>query len=108
MDGGGCGDRRRQDIGTLRRAISDPQSHYFLDAIAANWGVRQTLLFVHKPVWEREDNETSGPIEAARSEVSQTVLNGHEHIDLHRQQDGRDCIRLVSTSGEQFPDKRLS
>ena len=40
--------------------------------------------------------------------MSQTVLNGHEHIDLHRQQDGRDCIRLVTTSGEQFPDKGLS
>lgn len=89
-------------------AISAAQSQYFLDVIAANRDVRQTFLFVHKPVWEREENNTFAPIEAALSNMPYTVFNGHEHVYLYRQRHGRDYIQLATTRGEKFPDKGMS
>lgn len=88
--------------------ISAEQSQYFLNTIAANKDVRQAFVFVHKPVWEREGDETFAPIEAALSEIPYTVFNGHEHVYVHRQRHGRDYIQLATTSGEQFPEKGMS
>lgn len=79
--------------------ISDQQSAYFESAIADNPDVRWTFVFMHKPVWQREDEWGLGRIEAALGEQPYTVFNGHEHRYSYHQKNGRDYIKLATTGG---------
>ncbi|WP_193139045.1 metallophosphoesterase [Meridianimarinicoccus sp. MJW13] len=88
--------------------ISAGQAAYFRAVIADNPDVRWTFLFVHKPAWKREGDVAFSSIEAALSDRSYTVFNGHEHVYDYRQRHGRDYIQLATTSGEQFPDLGMS
>ena len=88
--------------------ISDGQSQYFQDVLAANPDVRWTFLFLHKAPWQREDEQGFAAIEQALSERPYTVFNGHVHAYEHLERHGRDYIRLATTGGVQFPDRGRS
>ena len=86
--------------------ISDGQSHYFQDVLAANPDVRWTFLFLHKAPWQRQDEQSFAAIEQAMSDRPYPVFNGHAYEYLERH--GRDYIRLATTGGVQFPDRGRS
>ena len=88
--------------------ISDGQSQYFQDVLAANPDVRWTFLFMHKAPWERQDEQSFAAIEQALSERPYTVFNGHVHAYEYLERHGRDYIRLATTGGVQFPDRGRS
>lgn len=81
--------------------ISADQAAYFKGVIAQNPQVRWTFLLMHKPAWERPQEEYFSSIEAELSERPYTVFYGHVHDYLHEQRLGRDYIRLGTTGGVQ-------
>ena len=85
----------------LTGEIGAAQSEYFQTAIADNPQVGWTLLFMHKPVWQREDEPEFSAIEAALSERPYTLFNGHFHNYSHTVRNGRDYIMLGTTGGGQ-------
>ncbi len=86
--------------------ITAEQSAYFLKAIADNPDVLWTFLFLHKAPWERDDEDNFASIEHALADRPYTVFNGHIHAYEHIERHGRDYIRLATTGGVWFPDRR--
>jgi hypothetical protein len=81
--------------------ISAGQADYFRDVIAQNPQVRWTFVLMHKPAWERPDEENFSTVEAALAARPYTVFHGHVHSYQHEQRHGRDYIRLATTGGVQ-------
>lgn len=88
--------------------IGSSQSEYFQEVIANNPDVRWTMLFMHKPVWQREDEPDFAAIESALSGRPYTVFNGHFHTYSHSLKNGRDHIMLGTTGGGQSADSDMS
>jgi 3',5'-cyclic AMP phosphodiesterase CpdA len=88
--------------------ISQEQAQYIVEAIESNPDVRWTFIMIHKPAWEREDEQNFASIETALSDRSYTVFYGHTHVYKYEQRKGRDYINLATTGGEQFPEKGRS
>ncbi len=84
------------------------QSEYFLDVITRNADVRWTLLFMHKPVWRKQDEPEFEAIEAALLDRPYTVFNGHDHNYVHTVKNDRDHITLGTTGGTQSSNKAMS
>jgi 3',5'-cyclic AMP phosphodiesterase CpdA len=85
--------------------ISDTQSEYFEKVIAENPNVRWTFLFLHKPVWQREEPGNLSRIEKALTGKKYTVMNGHFHEYAYTERNGQDYIMLGTTGGGQNPKK---
>lgn len=83
--------------------ISSEQADYFQGVIAAHPQVRWTFLLMHKPAWQRNDEENFSRIESALAERPYTVFHGHVHSYLYTQRLGRDYIRLGTTGGSHAP-----
>jgi len=73
--------------------VSAAQAAYFKQVIAQNPQVRWTFVLMHKPAWERPDEENFSAVEAALARRPYTVFYGHVHAYLHEQRHGRDYIR---------------
>ncbi len=85
----------------LTGEIGTEQSEYFQKAITNNPQVRWTLLFMHKPVWQRDNEPDFSAIEALLSDRPFTLFNGHFHNYSHTVRNGRDYIMLGTTGGGQ-------
>lgn len=83
--------------------VGPVQAAYFRDVISRHPGVRHTFLLMHKPAWERPDEENFVTIEAALADRPYTVFHGHVHEYQYQQRHGRDYIRLATTGGVQSP-----
>jgi len=83
--------------------IGAEQSAYFQRVIAEHPGVRWTFLFMHKPVWQRDDEPDFAAIETALAGRPYTLFNGHLHSYRHTDRQGRDYIMLGTTGGGQNP-----
>ncbi len=94
-------ERRRGEIGA-------EQSAYVQRVIAENPDVRWTLLFMHKPVWERDDEPDFAAIESALSDRPYSVFNGHYHVMSHQIRRGRDYTMLSTTGGGQNPSSDMA
>ena len=81
--------------------IGKEQSEYFLKAITDYPDVDWTFLFIHKPVWLRDDEPEFSAIESALSNRPYTLFNGHFHTYSHTVKNGRDYIMLGTTGGAQ-------
>lgn len=89
--------------------IRAEQSRYFVDVLAEHDDVRWTMVFMHKPVWMREEPDPDfAAIEAALSNRPYTVFNGHLHDFSHTTREGRDYITLGTTGGAQDPASESS
>jgi hypothetical protein len=88
--------------------ISAEQVAYFNRVIAQNPQARWTFLLMHKPAWERPEEENFSTVEAALTGRPYTVFYGHVHSYLHEQRHGRDYIRLATTGGVQNPAKNMA
>ncbi|HSR15506.1 MAG TPA: hypothetical protein VLL51_07115 [Gemmatimonadales bacterium] len=65
--------------------------------------MRWTFLFMHKPVWQRDDEPDFAAIETALAGRPYTLFNGHLHSYRHTDRQGRDYIMLGTTGGAQNP-----
>ncbi len=81
--------------------ISKEQSAYFSKVLEENPSVRWTFLFMHKPVWKRDDDGGLNSIERALGERPYTVFNGHFHSYSHTERNDKDYIILGTTGGSQ-------
>jgi len=88
--------------------IGSQQAAYFREVIARYPDVRWTFVLMHKPAWERTDEENFSTIEAALSGQPYTVFHGHVHSYLPEQRFGRDYIRLGTTGGTHAPDDPMA
>ena len=88
--------------------VSAKQAAYFNQVIAKNPQVRWTFVLMHKPAWERPDEENFSTVEATLAGQSYTVFYGHVHSYLHEQRHGRDYIRLATTGGVQNTSKDMA
>lgn len=84
--------------------VSSGQASYFRRVIEQHPEVRWTFLLMHKPAWQRVDEENFSSIEQALSGRPYTVFHGHVHSYLHEQRHGRDYIRLGTTGGSHAMD----
>jgi len=83
--------------------IGAEQAAYFRKVIAQHPEVRWTFLFMHKPAWERPDEENFSSVEKALEDRPYTVFSGHLHSYSYTQRHGRDYIHLGTTGGSQVP-----
>jgi len=88
--------------------IGAGQAAYFRQVIADNPGVRWTFLLMHKPAWQRPDEENFSTVESALDGRPYTVFYGHLHAYLHEHRLGRDYIRLGTTGGSHNPGKPMA
>jgi len=82
--------------------VGPEQAAYFRDVISRYPDVRHTFLLMHKPAWERPEEENFVTIEAALADRPYTVFHGHVHAYAYQQRHGRDYIRLATTGGVQL------
>jgi hypothetical protein len=79
-------------------AIGDQQVRYVQQVLADNTEVRWTIVFMHKPAWET-DNQQFREIETLLSDRPYSVIAGHEHYYIYTRRFGRDYLDLGTTGG---------
>ena len=79
-------------------AISDAQLSYVENVLAANRGVRWTIVLMHKPAWAY-GSPAFARIESMLKDRPYTVLAGHEHYYAYDSRYGRDYIDMGTTGG---------
>ena len=84
--------------------IGEEQSKFFEKVIMDNPQVQWTFILMHKPVWEREEENDFIRMEEALGERPYTVINGHFHSYSHRVKNNRDYMILGTTGGSQNPN----
>ena len=88
--------------------ISAEQQAYFQAILNKYPKVRWTFLFMHKPVWKRNDELGFGSLEEVLKGRPYTLFNGHEHSFSHRRRKGNDYTILGTTGGYQNPKDSMS
>ena len=88
--------------------IGTEQASFFRQVIEQHPEVRWTFVLMHKPAWERPDEENFSGIENALGPRPYTVFYGHVHSYLHEQRNGQDYIRLGTTGGSHAPDNPMA
>ena len=83
--------------------IGAEQTAYFQQVLADNPDTRWTFVFLHKPAWQKEGEQSFRTIENALGDRPYTVFFGHFHVYSHEERNGRDYIGLATTGGEQYP-----
>jgi hypothetical protein len=79
-------------------AIGEQQLRYVQQVLSDNTEVRWTIVFMHKPAWEA-DNEQFKQIEEMLSDRPYSVIAGHEHYYSYTRRFGRDYLDLSTTGG---------
>jgi hypothetical protein len=88
--------------------IGTEQAAYFRQAIEQNRQARWTFILMHKPVWQRSDEQNFATVETALQDQPYTVFYGHVHSYLHEERLGQDYIRLGTTGGAQVAGKDMA
>jgi predicted phosphodiesterase len=88
--------------------VGQEQAAYFTKAIARHPDVHWTFVFIHKPAWQRENEQNFAAIERALADRPYTIFYGHTHVYRYEKRHGRDYINLATTGGEFFPEKGQS
>ena len=81
--------------------MSADQFNYYKNVLENNPDVKWTFVFMHKPLWMREDDKGLGKLEALLKERPYSVINGHFHSFSHRKRNDRDYTILGTTGGAQ-------
>ncbi len=81
--------------------VTAEQTEYFAKVLAANKGVRHTLIFTHKPLWTATDLEKNGwaAFEKALEGTKYTVFCGHVHRYQKFTRNGMEYYQLATTGG---------
>src|SRR6185436_18362849 len=79
--------------------MSQAQQDYAAQALAENPKVRWTLVFMHKPLWDYEEDTGWANIEALLRNRPHTVLAGHRHTYTKFERNNTSYIVLATTGG---------
>jgi predicted phosphodiesterase len=81
--------------------IKEDQINYFKKVIAANPDVRWTFIFMHRPVWQGDNQKEEGyeKIEVALKDRNYTLFSGHHHTYLYNVKNGKKHFVLGTTGG---------
>ena len=95
-------DPPRGRLGDAGAGIGDTQISYMKRALQDNKSARWTLVFMHRPVFEKPGGKTHegwAKIEDMLKDRPHTVFAGHAHKYLKREKHGRSYIILATTGG---------
>ena len=77
-----------------------PEQVAFVErTLEANPGVRWTLVFLHKPLWDYEEKSGWAEVEEALGERPHTVFAGHRHRYVSYQRAQNKYYQLATTGG---------
>ena len=79
--------------------MSAAQRDYVVRALAENPEVRWTLVFMHKPLWDYEEETGWREIEALLKDRKHTVIAGHRHSYTKFERNDQSYIVLATTGG---------
>jgi len=82
--------------------ILQPQVEWIKEVLAKNEDVRWTFVFVHSPLWDYSDKESTSmwtPIEEALENRKYTVFAGHFHRYVKITRDDHRYFTLATTGG---------
>ncbi len=79
--------------------MSQKQRDYVERALAENPRVRWTLVFMHKPLWDYEEETGWREIEALLKDRQHTVIAGHRHDYTKFERNHQSYIVLATTGG---------
>ena len=79
--------------------MSQAQRDYVAGALAENPQVRWTLVFMHKPLWDHEEETGWREIEALLQGRKHTVIAGHRHDYTKFERNHQSYIVLATTGG---------
>lgn len=82
-------------------AINSDQLTYFDSVLKKYPNVKWTFVFMHKPLWMRDDAKGLSKLEDLLSTRPYTVINGHFHSFSHRIRNKMDYMILGTTGGGQ-------
>jgi predicted phosphodiesterase len=82
--------------------VSPEQAAYFRQAIQENSDVLWTFVLMHKPAWQKENEQNFASVETSLADRPYTVFYGHTHMYKYEQRLGRDYINLATTGGVFF------
>lgn len=85
--------------GAGRGYIDEPQLAYIREALAANEGVKWTMVFLHQPLWDQEDAGLWPEVEAALAGRPHTVFAGHRHRYVKYERNDQRYFVLATTGG---------
>jgi hypothetical protein len=84
---------------TRESFLSNQQIEYFQKVLKNNSNVRWTLIFMHKPLWEDENNKKWQKFEPLLADRAYTVFAGHEHRYNKSLRNGHRYYVLSTTGG---------
>lgn len=79
--------------------IGQDQVSYFEEVLAKHPNVRWTLVFLHKPRWNREQKEDWDNFERILADRNYTVFAGHMHVYNKEVRNGKNYYTLATTGG---------
>src|SRR5262249_36788840 len=82
--------------------ISKEQQEFVVKTLAANAGVRWTIVALHRPIWTAKDLEKNGwlAVEKALGNRPYTVFAGHIHrYQKYTRNNGHHYYQLATTGG---------
>lgn len=79
--------------------IDEPQLAYIDAALKENPDVRWTLLFLHQPLWDQEDNGKWPEVEQLLEGRKHTVFAGHRHRYVKYDRNDSKYFILATTGG---------
>jgi predicted phosphodiesterase len=85
-------------VGNVKKSISKEQTDYFLKTLQENENVDWTFVFMHKPVFNQNNNNWK-QIETKLQEREFTVFAGHTHKYAYKKVLNNDYIVLGTTGG---------
>ncbi|MDO6747946.1 metallophosphoesterase [Gilvimarinus sp. 1_MG-2023] len=85
--------------GGSTHSFSDEQVQWLKQTLQDNPEPKWTLVFTHAPMWDRDEQDRWGEIEAVLDERPFTVFAGHHHRYVKEQRHGRNYFTLATTGG---------
>lgn len=79
--------------------LQEPQVQWLKQQLAENSDVRWTLVFLHAPLWSRQDKSLWPEVEALLEDRPFTVFAGHNHNYVMDNANGRNYYTLATTGG---------
>ena len=79
--------------------IDDPQLAFVRETLEKHNDVKWTMVFLHQPLWDQEDNGQWGEVEKLLSDRKHTVYAGHRHRYVKYDRNNSNYYILATTGG---------
>ncbi|MDO3384579.1 metallophosphoesterase [Gilvimarinus sp. SDUM040013] len=85
--------------GGSTHSFSGEQIDWLKKTLNENKGSKWTLIFTHAPLWDRDEQDRWGEVEALLQDRPYTVFAGHHHRYVRDKRHGREYFTLATTGG---------